>query len=113
MKVDAPNGDPHAFVERFVAQSHFDDARLSTLDGLRVDWPDGWGLVRASNTTPVLVLRFAGDSDEALARIQQALRGRLMGQAPETQLPFIGDRMRRGGGSERSDQTNAGGGRTD
>src|SRR3546814_2186326 len=54
IKVDAPNGDPHAFVERFVAQSHFDDARLSTIDGLRVDWPDGWGLVRASNTTPVL-----------------------------------------------------------
>src|SRR3546814_6277842 len=88
IKVDAPNGDPHAFVERFVAQSHFDDARLSTIDGLRVDWPDGWGLVRASNTTPVLVLRFDGDSEEALARIQQAFRERLLAQDPELQLPF-------------------------
>src|SRR3546814_9877994 len=88
IKVDAPNGDPQAFVERFVAQSHFDDARLSTIDGLRVDWPDGWGLVRASNTTPVLVLRFDGDSEEALARIQQAFRERLLAQDPELQLPF-------------------------
>src|SRR3546814_16646959 len=88
MKVDAPNGDPHAFVERFVAQSHFDDARLSTIDGLRVAWPDRWGLVRASNTTPVLVLRFDGDPAEALARIQQAFRERLLAQAPHLQLPF-------------------------
>src|SRR3546814_17059091 len=88
MKVDAPNGDPHAFVERFVAQSHFDDARLSTIDGLRVDWTDGWGLVRASNTTPVLVLRLAGDSQEAPARIQQAFRERLMEQGREQRRPF-------------------------
>ena len=40
----------------------FEGARLSTIDGLRVDWPDGWGLVRASNTTPVLVMRFDADS---------------------------------------------------
>ena len=78
IKVDAPAGDPHAFVERFVAQSQFEGARLSTIDGLRVDWPDGWGLVRASNTTPVLVMRFDGDSAEALARIQQAFREQLL-----------------------------------
>jgi phosphomannomutase/phosphoglucomutase len=88
IKVDAPNGDPHAFVERFVAQAHFDGARLSTIDGLRVDWPDGWGLVRASNTTPVLVMRFDGDSEEALARIQQAFREQLLAQDPALQLPF-------------------------
>ena len=88
IKVDAPGGDPHAFVERFVAQSRFDDARLSTIDGLRVDWPDGWGLVRASNTTPVLVLRFDGDSEDALARIQQAFREQLLALDPELALPF-------------------------
>ncbi len=88
IKVDAPNGDPHHFVERFVAQSHFDGARLSTIDGLRVDWPDGWGLVRASNTTPVLVLRFDGDSAEALERIQQAFREQLLALDPELRLPF-------------------------
>jgi phosphomannomutase / phosphoglucomutase len=88
IKVDAPHGDPHAFVERFMAQAHFDDARLSTIDGLRVDWPDGWGLVRASNTTPVLVLRFDGDSAEALERIQHAFREQLLALDPELPLPF-------------------------
>jgi phosphomannomutase len=43
---------------------------VCTIDGLRVDWPDGFGLVRASNTTPVLTLRFEGDTPEALQRIQ-------------------------------------------
>ncbi len=88
IKVDAPNGDPHAFVERFIAQSQFEDGRLSNIDGLRVDWPDGWGLVRASNTTPVLVLRFDGDSAEALERIQQAFREQLLALDPELPLPF-------------------------
>lgn len=88
IKVDAPGGDPHTFVERFRAQAKFADARLSTIDGLRVDWNDGWGLVRASNTTPVLVLRFDGDSEEALERIQQAFREQLLALDPELQLPF-------------------------
>jgi phosphomannomutase/phosphoglucomutase len=88
IKVDAPNGDPHGFVERFVAQARFEGARTSTIDGLRVDWPDGWGLVRASNTTPVLVLRFDADSEDALARIQQAFREQLLGLDPTLPLPF-------------------------
>src|SRR3546814_595679 len=88
IKVPAPGEDPHGFVDRFRATASFEGARTSTIDGLRVDWPDGWGLVRASNTTPVLVLRFDGDSEEALARIQQAFRERLLAQDPELQLPF-------------------------
>ncbi|HVI59689.1 MAG TPA: phosphomannomutase/phosphoglucomutase [Luteimonas sp.] len=88
IKVDAPGGDPHGFVERFVAQARFEGARSSTIDGLRVDWPDGWGLVRASNTTPVLVMRFDADNEDALARIQQAFREQLLGLDPTLQLPF-------------------------
>ncbi len=88
IKVDAPNGDPHGFVERFVARAAFDGARLSTIDGLRVDWPDGWGLVRASNTTPVLVLRFDADSAEGLARIQADFRAQLLAIDPGLALPF-------------------------
>jgi phosphomannomutase / phosphoglucomutase len=88
IKVDAPNGDPHGFVERFRASSRFEGARLSTIDGVRVDWPDGWGLVRASNTTPVLVLRFDGDNREALLRIQEAFRTQLLAIQPELKLPF-------------------------
>ena len=88
IKVDAPDGDPHAFVERFRGIAQFEGARLSTIDGLRVDWPDGWGLVRASNTTPVLVMRFDADSNPAMARIQQAFRDQLLATQPGMDLPF-------------------------
>lgn len=88
IKVQAPGGDPHGFVERFRAHASFEGARLSTIDGLRVDWNDGWGLVRASNTTPVLVLRFDADNEEALARIQAEFRAQLLSLEPELQLPF-------------------------
>ena len=88
LKVDAPSGDPHAFVERFRAVAKFEGGRSSAIDGLRVDWPDGWGLVRASNTTPVLVLRFDADSQAALTRIQTAFREQLLAIKPDLVLPF-------------------------
>ncbi|GAB1406391.1 phosphomannomutase/phosphoglucomutase [Thermomonas brevis] len=88
IKVEAPGGDPHEFVDRFRMMASFEGARATTIDGLRVDWPDGWGLVRASNTTPVLVMRFDADSNEAMARIQQAFREQLLALEPELPLPF-------------------------
>ncbi|WP_460762919.1 phosphomannomutase/phosphoglucomutase [Lysobacter fragariae] len=88
IKVDAPDGDPHSFVERFRGAAKFEGARLSTIDGLRVDFPDGWGLVRASNTTPVLVMRFDADSQAALQRIQAAFREQLLALKPDLMLPF-------------------------
>ncbi len=88
IKVDAPGGNPHAFVERFVEQARFEGARLSTIDGLRVDWPDGWGLVRASNTTPVLVLRFDADNNEAMARIKADFKAQILAVDPDLSLPF-------------------------
>lgn len=88
IKVDAPDGDPHTFVERFRTEASFEGARLSTIDGLRVDYPDGWGLVRASNTTPILVMRFDADSHEAMDRIQTAFRTQLHAIKPDLKLPF-------------------------
>ncbi len=88
IKVDMPDGDPHAFVERFRTAAKFEGGRSSTIDGLRVDWPDGWGLVRASNTTPVLVMRFDADTKEALQRIQGAFREQLLAIKPDLELPF-------------------------
>jgi len=88
IKVPAPHDDPHGFVARVQAESAFDGARLSTIDGVRADWNDGWGLVRASNTTPVLVLRFDADSREALLRIQQTFREQLLAIDPELKLGF-------------------------
>jgi len=88
IKVDAPGGDPHGFVERFHASADFGAARISTIDGVRVDFDDGWGLVRASNTTPVLVLRFEADTPAALARIQETFRARLLALDPGLVLGF-------------------------
>jgi phosphomannomutase/phosphoglucomutase len=62
--------------------------RVSTIDGLRVDWSDGFGLIRASNTTPVLVLRFDADNEDALLRIQAAFRAQLLALDPNLTLPF-------------------------
>jgi phosphomannomutase/phosphoglucomutase len=88
IKVPAPGDDPHAFVERFRASANFEGARSSTIDGLRVDWSDGWGLVRASNTTPVLVMRFDAESPEALERIQGEFKRQLLALDPGLALPF-------------------------
>ncbi len=71
LNVKCAEGEPHALVEQLVSLANFKSpAKVNTIDGLRVDWPDGFGLIRASNTTPVLVLRFEGHTDAALQRIQ-------------------------------------------
>jgi phosphomannomutase len=71
LNVKCVEGQPPVLVAQLVAAVSFAaPATLNTIDGLRVDWPDGFGLIRASNTTPVLVLRFEGHTPEALVRIQ-------------------------------------------
>ena len=70
-----------------VARAHFAaPASINTIDGLRVDWPDGFGLVRASNTTPVLVLRFEGQTAAALERIQAEMMQLLRSVIPDAQF---------------------------
>jgi phosphomannomutase len=61
-------------------------AKVFTIDGLRVDWPDGFGLIRASNTTPVLVLRFEGQTPEALHRIEAQMLSLLRSVKPDAVL---------------------------
>ncbi len=78
LNVQCAEGEPHTLVTQLVALSGpafagDSAAKLNTIDGLRVDWPDGFGLIRASNTTPVLVLRFEGHTTEALERIQATM----------------------------------------
>ncbi|HSO45740.1 MAG TPA: phosphomannomutase/phosphoglucomutase [Rhodoferax sp.] len=71
LNVKCDEGQAQTLVTQLVSRTDFAaPATLNTIDGLRVDWPDGFGLIRASNTTPVLVLRFEGQTPEALARIQ-------------------------------------------
>ena len=84
LNVACAEGEPHAVVEKLVAMAKFDaPAKLSTIDGVRVDWPDGFGLIRASNTTPVLVLRFEGQTTEALHRIEAVMLALLKSAKPD------------------------------
>ncbi len=88
INVAMEDGTHHAYMKRLLAKASFDDGQLTTIDGLRVDFPDGWGLVRASNTTPVLVLRFEADNDEALERIMARFRALMLETDPELKLSF-------------------------
>ncbi|MCW8806972.1 MAG: phosphomannomutase/phosphoglucomutase [Rhodanobacter sp.] len=88
LKIEFAEGEHYRFMDKFREQAHFDDATLITIDGLRADWPDGWGLVRASNTTPVLVLRFEAESALTLKRIQLAFRKQLLAVDPGLKMPF-------------------------
>jgi len=84
LNVRCAEGEPHALVARLVEGTRFEaPAVLTTIDGLRVDWPDGFGLIRASNTTPVLVLRFEGHTPQALTRIEADMLALLRSVKPD------------------------------
>ena len=88
LNVAMQEGEPPVFINKLMESAHFDGATISTIDGLRADYDDGWGLVRSSNTTPVLVLRFEADNDAALTRIMDEFR-RVMQQVDAgIDLPF-------------------------
>ena len=89
LNVSCAEGEPHQLTARLqalAAQAFTAPAQLNTIDGLRVDWPDGFGLIRASNTTPVLVLRFEGHTPEALARIEAEMLALLEQVKPGAQI---------------------------
>ncbi len=87
LNVKCAEGEPHALVEKLVASANFEaPAQVSTIDGVRVDWPDGFGLIRASNTTPVLVLRFEGQTQEALHRIERDMLALLRRLKPDAEI---------------------------
>lgn len=88
LKVEMNEGETHPFVESFKDAADFPGAEVIDIDGVRADFPDGFGLVRASNTTPVLVVRFEGKDKEALARIQQKFRETMLSINPALKLPF-------------------------
>jgi phosphomannomutase/phosphoglucomutase len=88
LQLKMKEGEHYAFIKELVGRARFADARVSTIDGLRADFADGFGLVRASNTTPVLVFRFEGDDQGALDRIQGRFRELLHATRPDLVLPF-------------------------
>jgi phosphomannomutase/phosphoglucomutase len=89
LKLEMKEGEPHALIKRLQLEASFEDAtEIFRIDGLRAEYADGFGLARASNTTPVVVLRFEGDNEAALKRIQQTFREQLLALAPTAKLPF-------------------------
>ena len=89
LQVCTAEGENHALIVQLQKNAVFDNPQqVITTDGLRVEYPDGFGLARASNTTPVVVLRFEADNDAALKRIQEDFRRNILQAKPDAQLPF-------------------------
>ncbi|MDN6321224.1 MAG: phosphomannomutase/phosphoglucomutase [Halomonas sp.] len=90
INIAVTDANKFSLVDKLAREGDFGEGIKTTLDGIRVDYPDGWGLCRASNTTPALVMRFEGKDDAGLARIRRVFNTALKRVAPELQLP-IGD----------------------
>ena len=91
LNVHCAEGEHHRVVTELQARVAdgrltFDGAEVGTIDGVRVDWPDGFGLIRGSNTTPVLVLRFEGHTKSALKRIEKTMMAALRAVKPDAQV---------------------------
>ncbi|MBK8509678.1 MAG: phosphomannomutase/phosphoglucomutase [Candidatus Competibacter sp.] len=89
LRLEMAEGEPFDFMARLRERADFGSgARVIALDGLRVEFPHGWGLVRASNTTPSLTLRFEADDPDALLDIQNRFRRQLLALRADLLLPF-------------------------
>ena len=88
LKIDSDETAKFALMEKLSLNGKFGDGKLTTLDGIRVDFPDGWGLVRASNTSPALTLRFEADNEAALERIQTLFKEQLAAIDPNLRFGF-------------------------
>jgi phosphomannomutase/phosphoglucomutase len=88
LNVTLMEGENFRLIEKLKQTAKFPGAEITTIDGIRADYPDGFGLVRASNTTPSLVIRFEADTPESLAKIQQQFSRLLKAEKPDLSLPF-------------------------
>ena len=89
LQIKMNEGEPHALIKKLQSEAVFDDALdVIKVDGLRVEYEDGFGLMRASNTTPVIVLRFEAKNTIALERIQESFRSVISKASPTSILPF-------------------------
>ena len=88
LRIEMEEGEHFKFMEELEKTANFSDGKVSAIDGVRVDFDDGFGLVRPSNTTPMLVLRFEAENPEALERIQDRFREWILETRPDVQVPF-------------------------
>ncbi len=88
LKCHTKEGENYAFMDKFQKAAQFPDANITTIDGIRADFADGWGLIRCSNTTPCLVLRFDADNEAALEKIKEEFRIQILAVDDSLSLPF-------------------------
>lgn len=88
IKIPIADADKFTFMQRFSETASFANAESITIDGLRIEFQEGWGLVRASNTTPCLVARFEAKDSDTLKEIQALFKAQLLGLNSELVLPF-------------------------
>ncbi len=88
LRIDFAEGEHYAFMDKLKAVAKFDNAQVSKIDGLRVDYDDGFGLIRPSNTTPILVLRFEADNQAAIERIQNDFKTAIHAVDATVKTPF-------------------------
>jgi len=88
LNVSMKEGEQYKFIDDLMMKADFGSATVTMIDGIRADYEDGWGLVRASNTTPVLVLRFEGKDATTLKRIQHDFKVQMLAVKPDLKLPF-------------------------
>ncbi len=88
LRVELPQAELGPFMDDLLAKADFPDANVTMIDGIRADFEYGWGLVRASNTTPSLILRFEGRDAESLEKVQEQFRALLLSIRPDLRLPF-------------------------
>ncbi|MFZ6719891.1 phosphomannomutase/phosphoglucomutase [Undibacterium sp. Ji49W] len=89
LQLQLAEGENFKIIAAMQANAHFPGSdEIITIDGLRVEYPDGFGLARSSNTTPVIVMRFEAENPEALARIQGAMKQAVLAVKPDAKLPY-------------------------
>lgn len=89
LQLKLQEGENFALIGKLQSDARFEGAQdIITIDGLRVEYADGFGLARSSNTTPVVVLRFEAETPEALERIQGEFRKVILAARPDVTLPF-------------------------
>jgi len=89
LKVKTTDEEKFDIIQMLSDKGEFEDASINRIDGIRADYTDGWGLVRASNTSPTLTLRFEGETKAALARIYQIFANALTQLAPDLEIPEL------------------------
>ncbi|MDH5257624.1 MAG: phosphomannomutase/phosphoglucomutase [Gammaproteobacteria bacterium] len=88
LKLEMNEGEHFTFMERLIASANFEGAIITEIDGVRADFENAWGLVRASNTTPCLVIRFEGNTQESMKEVQEKFRELFMSLDDSLKLPF-------------------------